>query len=91
MIETTTDALRGVFLQEAEEGLATMEQALLALEAAPDSREPLNETGSWGLSSAAFGTAGAWARPTPPVASASATRVFPVTGSCRMRTSTSRA
>ncbi len=43
MSDSTTDALRGVFLQEAEEGLATMEQALLMLEAAPDSREPLNE------------------------------------------------
>jgi two-component system chemotaxis sensor kinase CheA len=43
MSDSATDALRGVFLQEAEEGLATMEQALLALEAAPDSREPLNE------------------------------------------------
>ena len=42
-VDTTTDALRAVFLQEADEALATMEQALLALEASPESPEPLNE------------------------------------------------
>src|SRR6185503_9301030 len=35
--------LRGVFLQEAEEALSAMEQALIALERAPESEEPLNE------------------------------------------------
>ena len=43
MSDTTTESLRGVFMQEADEALATMEQALLQLEASPDSREPLNE------------------------------------------------
>jgi two-component system chemotaxis sensor kinase CheA len=38
-----TDALLAVFLQEADEGLGTMEQALLAMESQPDAREPLNE------------------------------------------------
>jgi two-component system chemotaxis sensor kinase CheA len=41
--ELNVDALRSVFLQEAEEGLAAMEQALLALEARPGDPEPLNE------------------------------------------------
>ncbi|HEU4993737.1 MAG TPA: chemotaxis protein CheA [Gemmatimonadaceae bacterium] len=36
-------ALRQVFLQEAEEALSAMEQALIALEAAPESAAPLNE------------------------------------------------
>lgn len=42
-IELNDAALRAVFLQEAEEGLETMEQALLALEAQPDDPEALNE------------------------------------------------
>jgi two-component system chemotaxis sensor kinase CheA len=37
------EALRAVFLQEADEALATMEQALIALEASPEAAEPLNE------------------------------------------------
>ena len=41
--DTATESLRAVFMQEADEALATMEQALLKLEAAPDTREPLNE------------------------------------------------
>lgn len=36
-------ALRHVFLQEAEEALSDMEQALIALEAAPETAAPLNE------------------------------------------------
>ena len=39
----TADSLRAVFHQEADESLATMEQALLALEAQPEAAEPLNE------------------------------------------------
>jgi two-component system chemotaxis sensor kinase CheA len=42
-IELNDAALRAVFLQEAEEGLETMEQALLALEAHPDDPEAINE------------------------------------------------
>jgi two-component system chemotaxis sensor kinase CheA len=42
-IELNDAALRQVFLQEAEEGLETMEQALLALEAHPDDPEAINE------------------------------------------------
>lgn len=42
-IDATTESLRAIFLQEADEGLASMEQALLLLEASPDNREPLNE------------------------------------------------
>ena len=42
-LDATTDALRAVFLQEADEALAAMEQALLQLEARPESKEPLNE------------------------------------------------
>ena len=37
------DALRAVFLQEADEGLAAMEKALLLLETSPEAAEPLNE------------------------------------------------
>ncbi len=42
-IELNIDSLRSVFLQEAEEGLEAMEQALLQLEAHPEQAEPLNE------------------------------------------------
>jgi two-component system chemotaxis sensor kinase CheA len=42
-VALNVDALRAVFLQEAEEGLEAMERALLALEATPDDAEPLNE------------------------------------------------
>jgi chemotaxis protein histidine kinase CheA len=37
------EALRAVFHQEADEALATMEQALMVLETHPDAAEPLNE------------------------------------------------
>ncbi|HEX7939432.1 MAG TPA: Hpt domain-containing protein, partial [Gemmatimonadaceae bacterium] len=42
-MDHTVDSLRNVFLQEAEESLAAMEPALLALESHPDAAEPLNE------------------------------------------------
>jgi two-component system chemotaxis sensor kinase CheA len=42
-MDHTVDSLRNVFLQEAEESLAAMEQALLVLETHPDAAEPLNE------------------------------------------------
>jgi len=42
-MDHTVDSLRSVFLQEAEECLAAMEPALLALESHPDAAEPLNE------------------------------------------------
>ena len=42
-MDATADSLRAVFIQEADEALATMEQALLALETTPDAAEPLNE------------------------------------------------
>lgn len=42
-VDATADALRAVFQQEADEALATMEQALLALEAHPEAAEPLHE------------------------------------------------
>jgi two-component system chemotaxis sensor kinase CheA len=42
-MDATTESLRAVFQQEADEALATMEQALLALEAQPDAADALNE------------------------------------------------
>jgi two-component system chemotaxis sensor kinase CheA len=42
-MDHTVVSLRNVFLQEAEECLAAMEPALLALESHPDAAEPLNE------------------------------------------------
>ena len=37
------ETIRQAFLDEAEEGLSAMEEALVALEARPDDREPLHE------------------------------------------------
>src|SRR5438105_5237789 len=42
-IECTPESLRDVFQQEAEEALAAMEQALIALQSNPQAAEPLNE------------------------------------------------
>jgi two-component system chemotaxis sensor kinase CheA len=43
MSEELNSSLATVFLQEADEGLTTIEQALIALDATPDAEEPLNE------------------------------------------------
>src|SRR6185369_4378696 len=43
IVDHTVDSLRNVFMQEAEESLAAMEPALLALESPPGAAEPLNE------------------------------------------------
>jgi two-component system, chemotaxis family, sensor kinase CheA len=42
-IDASVESLRAVFLQEADEALAAMEQALMTLEERPEAREPLNE------------------------------------------------
>ena len=43
MSDELNSSLAAVFLQEAEEGLAAIEQALIALDANPEAVEPLNE------------------------------------------------
>src|ERR1041384_7552147 len=43
MSDELNSSLAAVFLQEADEGLTAMEQALIALDANPDAVEPLNE------------------------------------------------
>src|SRR5215213_6140015 len=43
MSEELNSSLAAVFLQEAEESLIAIEQALIALDANPDAVEPLNE------------------------------------------------
>src|SRR3954470_11486680 len=43
MSDELTSSIAAVFLQEADEGLIAIEQALIALDANPDATEPLNE------------------------------------------------